>query len=142
MDHVIEQNPGFLCFLVIVQKCGSNPPVGSMYKDINVQLSISLNMNVMGYLAVVYYQSLPYVKNSKAFVLSFRLKRICLVHEVISIGDSFFFFFSFFFPPWSFTLFAAMLDCSLVIKYWKILYLLDNVSQCYHVFTIEIHWHT
>lgn len=109
MDHVIEQNPGFLCFLVIVQKCGSNPPVGSMYKDINVQLSISLNMNVMGYLAVVYYQSLPYVKNSKAFALSFRLKRICLVHEVISIGDSFFFF-SFFLHG----LLLCLLQCLIV----------------------------
>lgn len=111
MDHVIEQNPGFLCFLVIVQKCGSNPPVGSMYKDINVQLSISLNMNVMGYLAVVYYQSLLYVKNSKAFVLSFRLKRICLVHEVISIGDSFFFFFLSFFLH---GLLLCLLQCLIV----------------------------
>lgn len=80
-----------------------------MYKDINVQLSISLNMNVMGYLAVVYYQSLPYVKNSKAFVLSFRLKRICLVHEVISIGDSFFFF-SFFLHG----LLLCLLQCLIV----------------------------
>lgn len=81
-----------------------------MYKDINVQLSISLNMNVMGYLAVVYYQSLLYVKKSKAFVLSFRLKRICLVHEVISIGDSFFFFFSFFLHG----LLLCLLQCLIV----------------------------